>query len=129
MKVLLSIDNSKGILDRLFRLIRGIPGADLITAPIELNEIMAYVQGFQPDVLVVDLCLSDGTAMDVMRALGFTNKKLTLIILTDQPYEDIENQLKALGADFVLNKSLEFELIIKILSRLGEKDRGSHLAV
>lgn len=129
MKVLLSIDNSKGILDRLFRLIRGIPGADLITAPIELNEIMAYVQCFQPDVLVVDLCLSDGTAMDVMRALGFTNKNLTLIILTDQPYEDIENQLKALGADFVLNKSLEFELIIKILSRLGEKDRGSHLAV
>ena len=41
------------------------------------------------------------------------------------PYEDIETQLKMAGADFVLNKSLEFELIVKILSRLSEKEKGS----
>jgi len=50
------------------------------------------------------------------------------MILTEQPYEDIETHLKIAGADFVLNKSLEFELIVKILSQLSEKNKGSQFA-
>ncbi len=88
MKVLLSIDGSKGILERLLSLISGIPGVALITTPAEVKEITRSVSSFQPDVLAVDLCLSDGTVMDVMRTLGFNKKKQTLIVLTEQPYEE-----------------------------------------
>lgn len=128
MKVLLSVDDSKGILDRLFGLIQAIHGVELVATCAKLKEISQSVRRFQPDVLVVDLCLLDGTAMDVLKDLGFTEKTLTLIILTEQPYEDIEAQLKALGADFVLNKSLEFESIVEILNRLSEKEKGNQFA-
>ena len=66
--------------------------------------------------------------MTVMRDLAFSKNKPILFILTEQPYEDIETQLKMAGADFVLNKSLEFELIVKILSKLSEEKKGSQLA-
>ena len=128
MKVLLSVEDSKGVLGRLHDLVQGIPEVDVVATWTSLKEIALSVRRFQPDVLVLDLYLADGTAMNVMRDLEFLKNKPTLIILTEQPYEDIEAQLKIAGADFVLNKSLEFELIVKILSRLSEKEKGNHFA-
>jgi len=116
MKVLLAVDNSKGVLDRLYRLVGNIPTVDPMITLIKVEEITESVRCIQPDVLVMDLCLMDGSAMDVLSI----KKKLSLMILTEQPYEDIEVQLKVAGATFVFNKSLEFELIVKILSRLSE---------
>ena len=128
MKVLLSVEDSKGVLGRLYGLVQGIPEVDVVASWTSLKEIALSVRRFQPDVLVLDLYLADGTAMDVMRNLEFSETKPILIILAEQPYEDIEAQLKMAGADFVLNKSLEFELIVKILSRLSEKEKGSQFA-
>jgi len=127
MKVLLSVDDSKGVLDRLFDLIRSVPEMDLAAGSIWVEEIIESVRHLQPDVLVMDLYLVDGTAMDVMLELERVKNKPTLIILTEQPYEDIEAQLKAVGADFVLNKSLEFELVVKILSRLSKQQKENQL--
>lgn len=128
VKVLLSVEDSKGVLGRLYGLVQSIPEVDVVASWTSLKEIALSVRRFQPDVLVLDLYLADGTAMDVMRNLEFSETKPILIVLTEQPYEDIEAQLKMAGADFVLNKSLEFELIVKILSRLSEKEKGSQFA-
>lgn len=128
MKVLLAVDDSKGISDRLYRLIERIPGVNSMITLIKVKEIAESVRCLQPDVLVVDLYLLDGTAMDVMTDFWFFKKKPAVIILTEQPYEDVEARLKAAGADFVLNKSLEFELIVKILSQLSEKENGNQFA-
>lgn len=128
MKVLLSVEDSKGVLGRLYGLVQSIPEVDVVASWTSLKEIALSVRRFQPDVLVLDLYLADGTAMNVMKNLEFSETKPILIVLTEQPYEDIEAQLKMAGADFVLNKSLEFELIVKILSRLSEKEKGSQFA-
>ena len=128
MKVLLAIDDSKGILDRLYRLIENIPGVDPMITLVKVKEVADSVHCLQADVLVMDLFLVDGTFMDVMDEMRPVNKKPTIMILTEQPYEDIETHLKIAGADFVLNKSLEFELIVKILSQLSEKNKGSQFA-
>jgi response regulator of citrate/malate metabolism len=128
VKVLLSVEDSKGVLGRLYGLVQGISEVDVVATWTSLKEISLSVRRFQPDVLVLDLYLADGTAMNVMRDLEFSKNKPILIILTEQPYEDIEAQLRIAGADFVLNKSLEFELIVKILSKLIEKEKGTQFA-
>jgi DNA-binding NarL/FixJ family response regulator len=123
MKVLLAIDNSKGILDRIFQMTQSIAGVDSIITLIKVKEIIESVRCLQPDVLVMDLYLLDGAVLDVMKEMRSVKKKPTMMILTEQPYTNIEDYLKVAGADFVLNKSLEFELIVKILSRLSEKHK------
>jgi DNA-binding NarL/FixJ family response regulator len=129
MKVLLSVEGSKGVLGRLYGLVQGIPETNVVATWTSLKEIALSVRRFLPDVLVMDLYLADGTAMDVLRDLEFSKNKPILIVLTEQPYEDIEAQLKVAGADFVLNKSLEFELIVKILGKFSEKEKGNQLAI
>ena len=128
MKVLLAVDNSKGVLDRLYRLIESIPGVDPMITLIKVQEITESINSLKPDVLVLDLYLLDGTALDVMEKMRSSTMKPSFMILTEQPYEDIEVQLKIAGAGFVFNKSLEFELIVKILSQLSKKQKGSQLA-
>ncbi len=128
VKVLLSVEDSKGVLGRLYGLVQGIPEVDVVATWTSLKEIALSVHRFQPNVLVLDLYLADGTAMNVMRDFEFSKNKPILIILAEQPYEDIEAQLKMAGADFVLNKSLEFELIVKILRKLSEKEKGNQFA-
>jgi response regulator of citrate/malate metabolism len=127
MKVLLALDDSKGICDRLYRLINNIPGVEPMITLIKVKEIAESIRCLQPDVLVMDLYLLDGTAMDVMEDMRSIKRKPVLMILAEQPYEDIEVQLKIAGADFVLNKSLEFELVVKIISGLSDKQRGNQL--
>ena len=128
MKVLLALDDSMGILDRLYRLIGGVPGLNPIITPIKTKEITSSACLLEPDVLVMDLYLLDGTAMDVMEEVRSFKRKPALMILAEQPYEDIESQLKIAGADYVLNKSLEFELIVKVLSGLSHKLKENQLA-
>ena len=103
MKVLLSVEDSKGVLGRLHGLVQCIPEVNVVATWTRLEEIALAVRRFQPDVLVIDLYMADGTAMNVMRDLAFSKNKPILIILTEQPYEDIESQLEMAGADFVLN--------------------------
>jgi DNA-binding NarL/FixJ family response regulator len=129
VKVLLAMDDSKGVLDRLRQLIGAVPGVDPMITLIQVQEITQSLCLLQPDVLVMDLYLQDGTAMDVMEEIRSFNRKPVLMILAEQPYEDIEARLKMAGADFVLNKSLEFELIAKILDGLlknRESERFTH---
>ena len=129
MKVLLAMDDSKGVLDRLSQLIKAVPGVDPMITPIIVQETIHSARLLQPDVLMMDLYLQDGTAMDVMEDIRSFQRKPVLMILAEQPYEDIEARLKMAGADFVLNKSLEFELIAKILSGLmqnQESERFTH---
>ena len=95
---------------------------------IKVKEITESINSLKPDVLVLDLYLLDGTALDVMEKMRSSTMKPSFMILTEQPYEDIEVQLKIAGAGFVFNKSLEFELIVKILSQLSKKQKGSQLA-
>lgn len=123
MKALLAVEDSKGVLGRLLGLVQSIPEVNVVATWTRLEKIALAVRRFQPDVLVVDLYLEDGTAMTVMRDPAFSKNKPILVILTEQPYENIETQLKMAGADFVLNKSLEFELIVKILSKLSEEKK------
>ena len=54
MKVLLAIDNSKGILDRIFQMTQSIAGVDSIITLIKVKEIIESVRCLQPDVLVMD---------------------------------------------------------------------------
>jgi len=128
MKVLLAVEDSKGVLGRLHGLVQSIPEVNVVATWTRLEEIALAVRRFQPDMLVIDLYLADGTAINVMSDLAFSKNKPILIVLTEQPYEDIEAQLKMAGADFVLNKSLEFELIVKILTKLNEEKKGNQLA-
>ncbi|MBT3921907.1 MAG: hypothetical protein HOF21_04955 [Nitrospina sp.] len=129
MKVLLAVDNSKGVLDRLYRLVGSIPGVDPMITLIKVKEITESISSLKPDVLVIDLYLLDGTALDVMTEMRSSKQKPSFMILTEQPYEDIEVQLKVAGAGFVFNKSLEFELIVKILSQLSEQQKGNQFAL
>lgn len=127
MKVLLSVEDSKGVLGRLHGLVQCIHKVNVVATWTRLDEIALAVHRFKPDVLVLDLYLADGTAMDIMKDLTFYRNKPIFIILTEQPYEDIEAQLMMAGADYVFNKSLEFELIMKIISKLnGEKNQLAH---
>ena len=127
MKVLLAIDDAKGICDRLYRLVKNIPKVDPMITLIKVKEVTESVSSLQPDVLVMDLYLVDGTALDVLEEMRFLKTKPRIMILTEQPYEDIEAQLKVAGADFILNKSLEFELVVKVLSGLREKQKANQL--
>ena len=96
---------------------------------IKVKEITESISSLKPDVLVIDLYLLDGTALDVMTEMRSSKQKPSFMILTEQPYEDIEVQLKVAGAGFVFNKSLEFELIVKILSQLSEQQKGNQFAL
>lgn len=119
MKVLLATDDTQGIVDRLYRLIGNIPNVEPMLTLIKVDEIIESVCSLSPNVLVMDLYLLDGTALNVLSEIRAMKNKPVLMILTEQPYEDIEAQLKVAGADYVLNKSLEFELIVKILNKLN----------
>jgi CheY-like chemotaxis protein len=72
----------------------------------------------QPDVVLLDLRLKEGTGFSVMRHLKHVSKQPVVIVITNYALPQYRREAEALGARFFLDKSQEFDLIPAMLATL-----------
>ena len=113
-----------------------------LSAPIEIklaqtfNAAISVSEQFAPDVAVVDLQLTLGSGFSVIRVLCKSTPRPRIIVLTNYGLQSYRDYALLNGADYFLDKALEFELLPglietaaqqKMLSRLSQNlDAGSH---
>jgi DNA-binding NarL/FixJ family response regulator len=117
MKVLIA-DDSQAVVKRLTDLLEEVPGAQLVGQAGDVPEAVNGVQKLRPDVLILDLQMPSGTALDVLRAIRVDHPHLYVLIWTNYPYPQVREKCFDAGANFFLDKSAEFEKIPAILREL-----------
>lgn len=121
LRVLLAED-SKILTERLLELIGEIAGVSVIgTVDTEADAIEAAKE-HQPDVMLLDLKLREGTGFRVMKHLRDQgDAHPAFVVMTNYVLPTYRDQAYSLGARHFIDKSANFDLIPTVLSSLRDE--------
>lgn len=110
------VEDSPVVCERLQEMVADIEGACAIGAATGAEAAIASILSAQPDVVVLDLRLAQGSGLDVLRALRAQAPAISVYMLSNfsaAPYRRLAARLGAL--DF-FDKSTEFERVRETLT-------------
>ncbi|MBD3225731.1 MAG: response regulator [Caldithrix sp.] len=77
--------------------------------------IEAYEQ-YTPQIVILDIKMPGGSGIDILKHIRSKTKAVQIIILTNYTAPEFKEQCLNLGADYFLDKSLQFSELKHILS-------------
>lgn len=117
-------DDSPLVLERLAQMLAELPGAvELIGQASQAPEAAEAIRKLKPDVVILDIRMPGGSGIDVLRQIKRERPAPVVLMLTNYSYPKYRDMCMAIGADFFLDKSTEFEKIPQIFQRLMQNRR------
>lgn len=103
------IEDSEQSLRRLTSAVDEVPGLRLIGSAPTPGEAVELVSALRPAILILDVFLSGGSGIDVLRAIAHRGIKTEVVVVTNAPSTALSQACFGLGARFFFDKALEFE--------------------
>ncbi len=105
---LLIVDDSELIRTRLLGLLEDIQGVDAIHTADTLAETLKSVRREAPTLVILDLHLSDGIAIQIINPIKQLAPGIQIAMLTNDASELNRRECQEAGADWFFDKSTEF---------------------
>jgi DNA-binding NarL/FixJ family response regulator len=121
LRVLL-VEDSPRIAERVRDLVEEEAGAEVVHVSQDEPDAIKAVREHDADVMILDLQLRHGTGFGVLQALG--DQRPTTIIMTNYALPQYRAKAKALGIEYFLDKSQDFERLADILATI-DRERGA----
>jgi two-component system OmpR family response regulator len=115
MMKLLVADDSELIRSRLVGMLDGIVGIDAIDTADTLAQTLTAVQAKQPTLLILDLHLPDGNAMQILPELKQLSPGMEIVVLTNDDSAYNRKRCLQAGADWFFDKPTEFEKALMLV--------------
>jgi len=115
------VDDSPLIRDRLRELLELAGAVGIVGEAATVASAIERIQVLNPEFVVLDYGLPDGTGLDVLRALGSAMAGTTFIVLTNHANDQLRDMCLRAGARYFLDKSTEFERLPVILATAKPK--------
>ncbi|MBL1138262.1 MAG: response regulator transcription factor [Chloroflexi bacterium] len=119
MKVFIA-DDSLIVREHLVTLLDELAGVEIVGQAENVAEAIRGIRTLQPDVVILDMRLPDGSGIDVLQNIKQDEAAPMVIILTNYPYPGYRQKCLQAGADFFLDKSTEFDQIPKLFELLKQ---------
>lgn len=110
------VEDSPIIRERLLALLGSIEGAAAIGQASRAAEAIDGILATQPDAVVLDLKLADGSGFDVLRAVHERAPGIELYMLSNFAAEPYRRMAARLGARDFFDKSNEFQRVREVLA-------------
>jgi len=120
MKVLI-VDDSRLLRERLVSMISELPEIDVIAQAKDATGAKDSIQELHPDVVILDIRLSEGNGIDVLREIKKGRSAPVTIMFTNYPYPQYRKKCQEVGADFFFDKSTEFHKITGVLEKISRE--------
>ena len=117
--IILIADDFAPIRSSVKRMLESIPGVTLVAEAADGIEAAKLLKTLNPDVLVLDVQMPGKTGLVVLQEMGIKTGHPTIIILTNYATPDLRMQCLTLGADYVLDKTMEFHQVVEIVQKLA----------
>ncbi|GAB4453821.1 MAG: response regulator transcription factor [Anaerolineae bacterium] len=113
-------DDSLIVREHLVTLLDELAGVEIVGQAGNVAEAISGIRKLQPDVVILDIRLPDGSGIDVLQNIKQDKPAPLVIILTNYPYSGYRQRCLSAGADFFLDKSTEFDQLPKLFERLKQ---------
>ncbi|MES2006103.1 MAG: response regulator [Bacteroidota bacterium] len=122
LKVLL-IDDTVMILQHLQLLLSQVKQVSSTESVTSAEEALVLLDGYQPDVMVLDINMPGMGGIEMLRKLSVTKMvKPVVIMLTNNTFAGYRDECMRLGADYFLDKSRDFLMIPSIVEKVMERN-------
>jgi DNA-binding NarL/FixJ family response regulator len=120
MKVFL-VEDSAEVRDRLVEMIDELEDAEVVGEADTYGAAVTGITGTRPDVAILDIRLADatGSGIDVLTEVRKSLPGLRAIIMSNFYSPQHAKASSDAGAEYFLDKSVDFERIPEILRRMG----------
>lgn len=102
------VDDSPVVRERLITQLDELTGVEIVGQAENVAEAISAIGNLQPDVVILDIRMSDGSGIDALRNIKRDGAGPIVIILTNYPFPGYRQRCLQAGADFFLDKSTEF---------------------
>lgn len=110
------VEDSPIVRERLLTLLGSIDGATAIGQASRADEAIQAILEAQPDAVVLDLKLAQGSGFDVLRAVHERAPAIDLYMLSNFAAEPYRRLAARLGARGFFDKSNEFQRVRDVLA-------------
>ena len=113
------VENSPSIRERLCGLLGEVKGVSIVG---EAATPLAAVEGIlrtRPDVVVLDIHLTGGSGIEVLRRVRPETPGVVFIVLTNDPNPHYRRACMEAGASHFLDKTAEFGKLREVIAELG----------
>jgi len=117
MKRIYVVEYSQLARDRIRQALAWIEDCQIIGEAEAANEGIEGVNDLDPDVVITDLLLRDGTGVDVVKRIRARHgpARPVIFVLANRPNSTHRAKLEAAGANGVFDKARDYELMIEEL--------------
>jgi DNA-binding NarL/FixJ family response regulator len=116
LRVLL-VEDSPLLAERLRESLDGLENIEVVGVVADESSAVAAARAGRVDVIVLDLQLKQGTGFGVVQRLGKSRPKI--IVFTNYMLPEYQRRANALGVEYFLNKSLDYERLPQLIQELG----------
>lgn len=114
------VDDSLIVRERLVTMLNELVGIEIVGQAENVIKAINGIRKLQPEVVILDLQLPGGSGIEVLRNIKQMETAPLVIILTNYPYQKHRQKCLDAGADFFLDKSIEFDQIPKLLKQFRQ---------
>ncbi|HLX27686.1 MAG TPA: response regulator [Casimicrobiaceae bacterium] len=113
------VDDSAAVRERLKELFDLGPRVRIIGEADTAGRAIVAIKASQPDFVVLDHKLPDGTGLDVLRGVRNESRRSCFIVLTNRASAELQDAFVDAGARFFLDKSQEFGRLAGLIAELS----------
>lgn len=112
---LLIVEDFEPVRAGLVSLVRAIPQPPLIQTADTLARGLLWALRDLPTMIVLDLHLPDGNAVDAIHALKALSPQMLIVVWTNDASERNRSDCLRVGADWFFDKSTEHEELLELI--------------
>jgi two-component system response regulator DevR len=114
MKIFL-VEDSAVVRERLVAMVSELCGAEIVGYAEDARRATEYIVAIQPDVMLLDIHLSGGSGIEVLREVKRMQPAPVVIMLTNYATPEYRLACRQAGAELFLDKSSEADQLVDIL--------------
>lgn len=119
LKVFIS-DDSATVRERLVTMALELPEIAVVGQAEDAPGSLDAIRQTRPDVVILDIRMSGGSGIEVLRRLKKMAPAPAVIMLTNFAYEQYRKKCEEAGADFFFDKSTEFDRVPQALEQVRQ---------
>lgn len=117
MQKVFLVEDSPLVLERLTALLGALPNTRIVGHAAGADEAVRAILAAQPDVVVLDLKLAQGTGFDILIELHGKAPGIDLYMLSNFVSEPYRRQAERLGVRGFFDKSTDFERVREVIAQ------------
>ena len=113
------VDDSASIRTRLAELLAAMSDVEVVGQAASAADAVAGILGTLPDSVVLDLNLTGGSGIDVLRTVHPQAPGIVFVVLTNHSEPQYRRACVRAGATYFLDKSTEFDQVRAVIAEIA----------